>query len=106
MPRACERLLELIATPATHAIRLSRSRLSLLLLLGLASSLVAATLQTNAHACDFCLGNSPLVPPGPNTYWSLVDNLTACPAGDSVTAGHPARLRIEVVTFPPEADSV
>ncbi len=30
----------------------------------------------------------------PNVLWSLKDSLSACPAGDSVFAGHPAKLRI------------
>ena len=34
-----------------------------------------------------------MVPP-PNVLWSVASNVTACPAGDSVVAGHPARLRI------------
>ena len=32
-----------------------------------------------------------------NVSWSFHDSLTACPAGDSVYAGHPARLRVSVV---------
>src|SRR5437016_6163753 len=34
--------------------------------------------------------------PPPNVSWSFVDNVTACPAGDSVLAGHPSRLRVTV----------
>ena len=39
---------------------------------------------------------------GPNTFWSLVDSVAACPAGDTLIIGghtdhpHPSRLRIEV----------
>src|SRR5437667_8832632 len=36
----------------------------------------------------------PLVPPV--VVWSFDDNVSACPAGDSVFAGHPARLRVQV----------
>ncbi len=32
----------------------------------------------------------------PNVLWSLKDSVSACPAGDSVLAGHPSRLRIKV----------
>jgi len=32
-----------------------------------------------------------------NVSWSFHDSLTACPAGDSVYDGHPARLRVSVV---------
>jgi hypothetical protein len=38
------------------------------------------------------MGSSPV----PNVLWSLKDSVTACPAGDSVLAGHPSRLRIKV----------
>lgn len=34
--------------------------------------------------------------PEPNVLWSLKDSVSACPAGDSVLAGHPSRLRIKV----------
>jgi len=37
-----------------------------------------------------------------NVTWSVVDSVAACPAGDSVAAGHPARVRVELtyVVFP------
>jgi hypothetical protein len=34
--------------------------------------------------------------PLPNVTWSLKDSISACPAGDSVIAGHPSRLRVLV----------
>jgi len=34
----------------------------------------------------------------PDVTWSFVDSISACPAGDSVAAGHPARLRV-LVTY-------
>ncbi len=37
-------------------------------------------------------GDGPLALP--NVSWSLKDSVTACPAGDTVVAGHPARLRV------------
>jgi len=36
-------------------------------------------------------------PPGfPNVVWSIPDNVTACPAGDSVLAGHPSKVRVAI----------
>ena len=32
----------------------------------------------------------------PDVTWSFADSISACPAGDSVAAGHPARLRVAV----------
>jgi hypothetical protein len=32
--------------------------------------------------------------PPPNVIWDVAGNVTGCPAGDSVVAGHPCRLRI------------
>ena len=32
----------------------------------------------------------------PNAFWSLKDSVSACPAGDSVFAGRPAKLRLTV----------
>ena len=34
------------------------------------------------------------LPAHANVLWALVDSVSACPAGDSVAAGHPARLRV------------
>jgi len=34
----------------------------------------------------------------PDVTWSFTDDVAACPAGDSVAAGHPARLRV-VLTY-------
>lgn len=54
--------------------------------------------QAPALACGFCLPESagPMVSTGPNTFWLVEDNVWGCPAGDSVTAGIPSKLRIEV----------
>src|SRR6267378_214532 len=54
-----------------------------------------------AVACNFCdSGQSPLVF-GSNVYWTYVDSVAACPAGDSLLIGdtqhrHPSKLRLEV----------
>ena len=55
-----------------------------------------------AVACNFCdSGQSPLGGVGPNVYWTFVDSIAACPAGDSLLIGdtnhhHPSKLRIQV----------
>ena len=54
-------------------------------------------------ACNFNCdpGQSPLVGNGPNVFWSYVDSIAACPAGDSVQIAdvnhrHPSKLRLQV----------
>ena len=56
-----------------------------------------------AVACNFNCdpGQSPLVGNGPNVFWSYVDSIAACPAGDSVQIAdvnhrHPSKLRLQV----------
>jgi hypothetical protein len=39
------------------------------------------------------------IPPPSSVQWSFKDSVTACPAGDTVLAGHPSRLRIVVRYF-------
>ena len=49
--------------------------------------------------CPFCVSSGPGGGSGPNVRWSASDNIAACPAGDSLVAGHPAKLRIGVEYF-------
>lgn len=46
--------------------------------------------------CDFCIDEGSSFGSGPNTYWLAEDNVWVCPAGDSVKAGVPSRLRVEI----------
>src|ERR1043166_1144534 len=48
------------------------------------------------------------IPPPSSVQWSFKDSVTACPAGDTVLAGHPSRLRIVVRYFsgPPETPHI
>src|SRR6266516_1983958 len=46
-------------------------------------------LAPTAYGQGHCGGLSPN-----SVNWSFKDSVTACPAGDSVLAGHPSRLRI------------
>ena len=58
-----------------------------------------AVLPHASRACPICQeeGARPLTGgQGSNVTWIPRDSLTACPAGDSVLAGHPSRLRINV----------
>ncbi len=65
-----------------------------------ARSLVLAAVLSIASASlarADCGGFGPMgSTPEPNVLWSLKDSVSACPAADSVLAGHPSRLRIKV----------
>ncbi len=73
------------------------SRIHLKASVVLLASLMLLSIAARSHAdC----GMSPLggVQEG-NVVWGLKDSLSACPAGDSVLAGHPCRLRIALYYF-------
>ena len=59
----------------------------------LAATVVVTFLSALPVRAD-CTGMAPTLG---NVSWGFDDFLTACPAGDSVFAGHPARLCISVV---------
>jgi len=68
----------------------------------LAASLLGLLVPLAPFAQTLSAGREPSAPtsiekPPPNVSWDLGDNVAACPAGDSVVAGHPSRLRIHVV---------
>ena len=62
--------------------------------LGVVVLALAALLPSARRAHGDCFSAGPI--PLPNVVWGLQDAVSACPAGDSVLAGHPARLRIGV----------
>ena len=72
----------------------------ILVLTLLASTLVHPSTPTRAQEVGVAdadrITPTGVMKPSPNVSWDLVNNVTACPAGDSVVAGHPARLRISV----------
>src|SRR5438093_4121666 len=55
--------------------------------------LLALFLSPPAHVG--AVGDTPVG----NVLWILADSISACPAGDSVVAGYPCRLRIEIEYF-------
>ncbi len=62
-------------------------------------SLLLAPLALCTRAWSQCEGFGPMGPNPPslgNVYWTFKDSVSACPAGDSLFAGRPARLRITV----------
>ena len=72
----------------------------ILVLALLASALVHPSSSTRAqevgvNGADRVTRYGVMKPP-PNVSWNFVDNVTACPAGDTVVAGHPCRLRVTV----------
>ena len=56
--------------------------------------IAGAEFSRSARASCDQPGNPPIC--CPNVTWWLNDSVSACPAGDSVFAGHPAKLRITV----------
>ena len=66
------------------------------LALRLTSATLAGAILTLAPIPAADAGGWKSLPDHDNVSWAIGDSVAACPAGDSVAAGHPARLRVAV----------